>query len=405
MSKNLYDPSVTLSDKNFLEARAVVEGHWKKTGFQYSQRTLNLCAFEVAQQAQFMERTRNEGKTKSVFEGIEHWAPTVDSLTENVVGSDIATFTQQIIMTIVQLYEKLQIEQLVTFRNMNGPTAYLQTQTAEYADAGAFYEAGTEISGNLDPDYSNSPGECVVSRKIDFSNSLRSVTAVTKRLSAKYSEIARLDAESQFGIDLPSKLAGLISTQLSREIQQQHIEEMIANAGLSASWNATPTGLYSGLDPAVYAATLWSGAWRNLDVQARQAIDVRRGFNRLAGSPVEVNRLISLDTFRATQDTGFNKPADMQGNGGVTRFNNVQGSSRDGMPLLEFDFMPANTLLGVVKDDERPSQLHMPYQAIRGLGTFLDPETACYTIGTMTRYATDTPIANGLGVITITPEP
>lgn len=404
MSKHLFDPSYELKDPLFIEARAMVKEHWETKGFPHSKRILNLCAFECAAQAKFMKDVRGEGKSADVFEGAKHWAPRADSLTENVVGSDIATFTTQIIMTIVQLYEKQQIEQLVTFRNMNGPTAYLQTQTAEYADAGTFYAAGTEISGNLDPDYSNSPGECVVSRKIDWTNSLRSVTAVTKRLSAKYSEVANLDASSQFGVDLHSKLSGLISTQLGREIQQQHIEEMIANAGLSGSWDANPTGLYSGLDPKVYAETLWSEAFRNLDVQARQAIDVRRGFNKLAGSPAEVNRLIRLDDFRATNATGFNKPASAQGDGGAERFTDVQGAVRGGIPLLEFDFMPANTLMAVVKDDERPSQLHMPFQAIRNLGTFLDPETACYTIGTMTRYATDTPIPNGIGIITITPE-
>ena len=57
-----------------------------------------------------------------------------------------------------------------------------------------------------------------------------------------------------------------------------------------------------------------------------------------------------------------------------------------------------------MKDDARPVQLHAPYVNLQDLGMFLDPETGCYTIGVKTRYATDTTIANGLGVVNITPE-
>jgi len=408
-----FDPRVTPGADNarFHEIRGMLaaahEARGAKTPLPHS--VLNRLAMEmVVNEGHTQNVIRSGAVGVSAFEGAQMWAPQVArglvTANETVTTSAIATMVNQIIATIPMIFEALEIDNLVTTRPSTGPRAFVQTQGFTYTDAGSLYEAGADLDSNLDPDYSDSPGECQVSRKIGWSNALRTITTVTKRLSAKWSGNAQEDAANVFGVGLPAELRQIIAFEVAREIRQQHLAEMVANAGQSASWNATPGGAYASLDPKVWKETLWSEALTDIQVDMRKSTDIRKGFNRIAARPDEIGRLIKLDTFRApvasfTATPGVGNDVDL-----VRYQQFVEGMGATDLRVFEYETLAENTILCVLKDDARPVQLHVPYVALQDLGTFLDPETGCYTIGIKTRYGTDTLLPNGLGVVNITPE-
>lgn len=408
MIKSVFDPRMTPSggDARFAQIRQELASAYEASNVKLPAHVLNSLAAQMVTNEKYAAGVARSGAVgRTAFEGAHLWAPKVSNALENVTTANVANFTTQIIATIPMIFEALHIDNLVTTRPMTaGPRAYVQTQSFTYANAGTLYEAGTDLDANLDPDYADSPGECEVSNKIDWSNSLRTITAVTKRLSAKWSGNAAEDAAAMFGVGLPSELRQIIAFQIAREIQQHHLSEMVANAGQSASWVATPAGTYASLDPKVWKETLWSQALTDIQVDMRNSVDVAKGFNRIAGRPTEIGRLMKLDTFRAP-GAAFNASAGSAHSVDLVRYQSfVDSMGTADMRVYEYENLAENTLLCVLKDDARPVQLHAPYVNLQDLGMFLDPETSCYTIGVKTRYATDTTIANGLGVVNITPE-
>ena len=405
----VFDPRVTpgAGDARFHEIRESVIAGYKARGLEKAlpASALNRIAMEMLVNERHTSKVARSGAVgKTAFEGAHLWAPSVANAMETVTTASIATMVNQIIATIPMIFEALQIDNLVTTRPSTGPRAFVQTTSFTYTDAGSLYEAGADLDANLDPDYADSPGECQVSKKIGWSNALRTINTVTKRLSAKWSGNAAEDAANVFNVGLPSELRQIIAFEIAREIRQQHLAEMVANAGQTASWNATPAGVYATLDPAIWKRTLWSEALTDIAVDMRKSVDIRKGFNRIAARPDEIGRLIKLDTFRAPV-ASFSAAPGVGNDVDLVRFQrDVEGMGSTDLRVYEYETLAENTILCVLKDDARPVQLHVPYVALQDLGTFLDPETGCTTIGVKTRYGTDTLLPNGLGVVNITPE-
>ncbi len=317
-----------------------------------------------------------------------------NNLNENIVPGDIATFTQQSLAMVDMVFEKIVIDQLVHLQTMDGPTAFVHHMAYKQGDAG-LYAAGTNFNSGLDPDYADCPAEsssssCVDGKEVDFALTATTVTSQCKRLRAKYTVQAEQDLQSQYGRGLADQLREFMATELRREIQGEVIDQLIANASTTVTWNSTPAvgSVFESLDPKVYANTLFD-AIQDADNGIFKSADGFRGANWIAGDPNAMVRLEKLNSFSIKMD-GADRVSGIEGD--LDSYSNKFGVANHKYALWKMRFMPTDTLLLGVKS-ENPQEIghiHATYVPVADLGTFRDPASACVDIGVMTRYGNST---------------
>lgn len=322
--------------------------------------------------------------------------------------ADFQILSSQILVTFADLWERFHIADLVSLYSLNAPRGYIEKQVLRYADAATGYEAGDPIAPNVDPDYADSPGECQVANAVKLTNSLTPLDAITKRLTADWSIKAEQDSAAMFQINLPARLRQGMVDVITRAWQQEILLAMIAGAGQAVTWQEAPQGAYVNFLPNHWNNTLYSVALVALDTDMRQDAEVRRGANVVAGNSVEIARFARLREYRMDAPAG-SFPNLPQGTGNdqlLTADANVDTAFRAaGKLFTEFEYMPANRLLVVSKDDSRPAMIHAPlsYAAETDLGTLTHPSTGCREIGIMSRAANHLALPNAIGLVTIVP--
>ena len=329
-------------------------------------------------------------------------------LQENTLSSDIAAFTQQSLATVVDVFERIVIDQLITVGSMSGPTAFVHNIGFDVPNgvtyAGDASDGTLPFNAKLDVDYSDCPAtECDAGKGVDFNLTSTTITASCKRLKAKYSLPAEQDLQSQYGMSLGDRLRGFMSTQMQREIQGEVLAQLIANAATTVVWTAAAPGApFNALDPKVWASTLYD-AIAEADNGIFSNAQGFRGANWIAGDPLAMLRLQQLKKFSITSRD--NVPRGDAGEGDLDSYSNYEGVANHKYKLWKFPFMTAETLLLGVKSDAPQEQgfIHATYVPMTDLGTFRDPETACITVGAQTRYG-NALLRNGLyAVVDITP--
>ena len=376
----------------------------------------NAFAFESAkaikdlkaQKAAGVLHTKNKGLMAFV-ESVRQAPDFAHLATEANTSADFQVLSSQILTTYADLMERFHISDLVSIFSMTAPRAYIERQTFRYADDAVGYDAGSRISPNVDPDYADSPGECQVANKVKMTNSLETLDAVAKRLAADWSVIAEQDAAAMFSINLRGGLRQAMVDLILRAYQQDYLLQMINGAGHGTTWLEAPQGAYTSFLPEHWANTLYSQALVDINVAMRQDADVRAGVNVLAGNASEIARFARMREYRLDAPAGnFNTVSSQTSNDTLksadARIDTALNGN--GQPMLtEFDYMPANRLLAVRKDDSRPAFIHAPlsYAAETDLGEFTDPETGCRRIGLMSRAGSKLALPNAIGLITITP--
>lgn len=338
---------------------------------------------EKARRGDFHSVFRLQPELRHVWEGRRNLL-----LAETTTSGDIATFTQQVLAFVMPVFERIVIDQLVHMRAMQGPTAFVHSLDFQVGTAGGAYAQGTSFSGNLDINYSDCPTECTDANEVDLVLTSTTITAVCKRLMAKWCLPAGQDYASQHGRSLPDDVRGMIQLQMARERQGEVLNTLVAGAGYSGTWSSTiPVGsVYNTLDPKAYEATLYD-ALIDADNEIFKSADSYRGANWIAGDPDSLTRLSKLKKFTIT--TRDNVARSGAGTGDIDEFGGFFGTANMRYALWKFPFMTSNTILMGVKSDA-PQELgfvHAEYVPLFDLGIFLDPGTGEYKTGMQSRYA------------------
>ena len=398
------DPA-DLSDRRV----AAIESRWapvNRIGKQkdpYQKRFLACVAEQM--KAHIAANWHQRNRLFKGWEDVCHEARSQMSAQEQVVAADIATFTTQIVDTVLDAYEQNILFDITTMRVMPGPTAFVLTETETQMDASdsGFYEAGSNLADGIDPDYADCPTECEIGKRVGYENALTTITAVCKRLWSNASLTAQQDALSQFNLPLMDRLRSIARKEIRREWQAEAIALMIANAGAgNVTWTAdAPAGsAYVDLDPKVYKETLFSIAWVNAaanifthadnrEMEPNFGVcDVRTGrrFSELQEFSVDV-ALPALDPFTQVSGTG------------------LFGSLKSGPSIYRLPLgIAANTLLVGLKRDDKPGQLQLPFVDMFDIAEHTHPDTACTDIGVQSRHGQHTSRPGYFSVINITPE-
>lgn len=337
----------------------------------------------AATNGSFYEHFRIEPNLRHLWEGRTNLL-----LNETTNSGDIGTFTQQVLAFVLPVFERIVIDQLVHMRAMQGPTAFIHTLDYKVGTAGGAYSVGTSFQGRLDINYADCPTECTDANEVDLTLTATTITAVCKRLMAKWCLPAGQDYSSQYGRSLPDDVRGMIQLEMARERQGEVLNELVSGAGYSGTWSSTiPVGsVYNTLDPKAYAATLFD-AVVDADNEIFKSTDGYRGANWIAGDPDTLTRLQKLKKFEITQRDAVARTD--AGTGDIDEFGGFFGVANMRYNLWKFPFMTSNTLLLGVKSDA-PQELafvHAEYVPLFDLGIFLDPATGEYRTGMQSRYA------------------
>lgn len=361
-----------------------------------------IVARALERQYRFIQDTMRRGNIAAVFKADRDIFPQV-SLSENIIPSDIATFTKQSLAMVDMVFEQIVIDQLVDVRTMDGPTAFVHSMAYQQGDTG-LYGAGTNFNTGLDPNYADCPSEaeigCSAGAEVDFQLTATTVTADCKRLQARYTIQAEQDLESQYGESMSDRLRNFMATELRREMQGEVIDQLIANASTTVSWSQTPAGIYASLDPKIYQETLYD-AIQDADNGIFKSADGFRGANWIAGDPDGLLYLEQLQSFSITSD-GADRSDSVQGK--IDQYSNKFGVANHRYDIWKMRFMPEDTLLLGVKSDnpQEIGHIHATYIPVSDLGAFRDPRTACVDLGVMTRYGNATVRPGLFAVVNIT---
>lgn len=344
---------------------------------------------------------------KLIVEGAKsRMSPKQLAAREQVVAADIATFTTQIVDTVVDSYEQDILFDITTMRVMNGPTAFVLTETETQLDAAdsGFYEAGSNLADGIDPDYLDCPAECATGKRVGYENALTTITAVCKRGWSDASLTAQQDAVSQFNLDLMARLQSILQREIRREWQAEAIALMIANAGAgNVTWVAdAPAGApWTSLDPKVWKETLFLVAWMEAAANIFGNADNReREPNFAVGDVRTMRRFGEMKSFSidsALPGLAPQRPEEFSNLFGTLK---TSDASFYRLPLG----IAANTLLVGLKRDDKPGQLQLPFVDMFAIEEWTDPETACTKIGAQSRHGQHTSRPGYFSVINITPE-
>lgn len=307
---------------------------------------------------------------------------------ETTQSGDIATYTQQVLAFVAPVFEKMFVDQLVHFRAMQGPTAFVHTLDFQVGTAGGAYALGSSLNEGLDVNYADCPAECDAANEIDLVLTSVTVNAECKRLQAKWCLPAQQDYRSQHGRSVGDDVRMAIQTQLMRERQGEIINQLVAGAGFSGTWSSTiPVGsVYNTLDPKAYEATLYD-AISDADNEIFKSTDGYRKADWILADPDTINRLEKLKHFTITSNDRV--PREGAGEAVIDEFGGFVGVANRQYNVWKAPFMTASTVLLGVKSDA-PQELgfvHAEYVPLFDLGTWLDPSTGQYRTGMQTRYA------------------
>ena len=369
-----------------------------------AKRKLIANAFE--RQYQYIAENARRGNIGNLYRTNDRSIFGSNTLNENIVPGDIATFTQQSLAMVDMVFEQIVIDQLVDVRTMDGPTAFVHHMAYKQGDAGV-YSAGTDFNSGLDPDYADCAAEtssssCTNAKEVDFELTATTVTAECKRLRAKYTTQAEQDMSSQYGESLGDRLRSFMALELRREMQGEVIDQLIANADTTITWSSTPAvgSIYESLDPKIYQETLFD-AIQSADNGIFKSTDGFRSANWIAGDPDGLLYLEQLRSF-SLRTNGLDRSESIRGD--VDSYSNKFGEANHKYDVFKMRFMPANTILLGVKSDnpQEIGHIHATYIPVTDLGTFRDPASACVDVAVMSRYGNSTVRPGLFAVVNIT---
>ena len=367
-----------------------------------------LIAGALENQERHINEAVKRGQLGSIYRTNDpHLFGTRELNETSIIPGDIATFTKQSLAMVDMVFEQIVIDELVHIMTMDGPTAFVHHVAYKQGSAG-LYAAGTNFNTGLDPDYADCPAEseessCSPAKEVDFALTATLVTAACKRLTARYTTQAEQDLSASYGQDLGDDLRQFMATELRREIQEEVIDQLIANASTTVTFSKAPPGgsVYANLDPKIYQETLYD-AILSADTGIFKSADGFRGANWLCGDPDSLLRLEQLQSFSIDSDMARSREDALRGD--VDRYANKFGVANHRFDVWKMRFMPADTILLGTKSDsaQEIGHIHGVYIPVADLGTYRDPRTSCVDVGMMTRYGNSTVRPGLFAVVSLT---
>lgn len=370
-------------------------------------RKQRIVASALEAQERYINESVRRGQIGGIYRSNDPHIWGREPLGENIVPGDIATFTRQSLAMVDMVFEQIIIDELVSVIAMDGPSAFVHHIAYKQGSAG-LYAAGTDFNTGLDPDYSDCPAEtaessCTAANEVDFGLTATTVHASCKRLTAKYTIAAEQDMSASYQSSLGDELRQFMATELRREMQEEIIDQLIANATTTVSWSKAPPGgsVYVNLDPKVYQETLYD-AILEADNGIFKSVDGFRGANWVCADPDSLLFLEQLESFSITDNMARSREDALRGD--VDRYANKFGTANHRYDVWKMRFMPADTILLGTKSDnpQEIGHIHGVYVPVSDLGTFRDPRTACVDIGVMTRYGNSTIRPGLFATVTLT---
>jgi len=227
----------------------------------------------------------------------------VGTLKETTTTSDIATFTTWALPLIRLIWPRLFANQIVSVQPMKGPTGRAHTLDFNYCTSGESYASGSSIYPNEDPDYSDDIAECAEPNEICLELTSTTLTAITKKLRAEWSQEASQDLASQYGLNLESEVTKILGMQIEREINRQIINGVQSCATTNTTWTATQPvapNAWSNATPRQYAESLFDSI---CDADNQIFTRVYEHGNFILCGAGFANRLRKLNSFRSLDTT------------------------------------------------------------------------------------------------------
>ena len=225
------------------------------------------------------------------------------NLLETTTTSDIATFTNKALPLIRKIWPRLFANQIASVQPMRGPTTRAHTLDFDYCSTGETYSSGSSIYENEDPDYSNDPGECAEPNELCLSLTAATITAVTKKLKAEWSEEASQDLASQYALNLNNEVSRMMGMQIEREINREIITGIDSCATTNTTWTSTQPATpnpWANATPRQYAESIFD-AISDADTQIFTRVYEHGNF--ILYGATFANRLRKLNSFRSLDTT------------------------------------------------------------------------------------------------------
>lgn len=315
------------------------------------------------------------------------------SLMEATASSDIETFTTWALPLIRKIWPRLYANQLVSVQPMKGPTGKAHTLDFTYGTAGGAYSSGTSIYANPDYNYANDPGEAAEPKEINASVSGVTLTAISKKLKALWSQEAAQDAAAQYALNLESEMIKILGMQIEREINRELVLGVYNAATTNTMWTSTqPTsGAWSNATPKEYAESLFDAIQdANKEIFTR----VFENANVILAGATFANRLRKLNGFRMLDDAA--------GMGRVVTGPNLFGVLKDQFRVYVDPFFSADQCIVVHKSDNwmYTGYVYAPYVPLWMTPTIWNTKMQPQR-GMMSRYAKYAKNGNFFATVTV----
>jgi hypothetical protein len=324
-------------------------------------------------------------------------------------AGNVATLNKVILPVIRRVMPTVIANEIIGVQPMTGPVAQIHTMRVKYAKTspagGGGVTAGAEALSPLDIARYYAGNEVVATpagamtanlegtmgNPISIETLRTTVTAMTRKLGARWTPESAQDAQSQQGLDIEAELMAALAQEITAEIDQEILFSLRALPGAAtmtfdqSAVTGTPTSIVD-----VHAALAVM-----INAQAnRIAARTRRGAgNWTVMSPTMLTVLQSgsASGFARTTEGTFEAPTN-------TKFaGTLNGSMRVYIDQYASDTTPV--LVGYKGNETDAAAFYCPYIPLTTLGTVIDPNTGEFVTSFMTRYGfvALSNVANSLG--------
>jgi hypothetical protein len=245
-----------------------------------------------------------------------------------------------------------------------------------------------EALGNNNPCADDNSGSAIA--EIDIKVDSVSITAMTKKLRAKWTPELQQDINAYHNLDAEVELTSILSEAIALEIDQEILEDLIKGATASTFyWSRRPGRFVNRDTGAVAAGGSFTGTvseWYETlletvnDVSAQiHRKTLRGGANFIVTSPEVANILEFTNGFRADTTADENR-----GTAGAVK----TGSISKKWDVYVDPYFPRNLLLVGRKGSGflESGYVYAPYVPLQTTPTIFDPENFTPRKGVMTRY-------------------
>lgn len=308
---------------------------------------------------------------------------------DQVTTTNFPTFTKFSFPLVRRVFPRLIANDLVSVQPMNQPTGKVFFFDIRYTGG-----LRVDDPANFDSAYA-SAGEGAALPELDLNISSSDVSAVSRKLKAKWTMESEQDLFAYYGLNAESELMSALSDEIAREIDRTVIDELFAFAGAGDTvWDsAQPTaGAWSTQSPKEYAKTLYDAI-----VDSNNLIFKKRYRNAtwIVASADDATRLEKLENFRL-----FPAPDPI---GTVVTGPHLFGTIASRWTVYKDPWLTAGTVLlgfrGASPLDT--GYIFAPYIPLLTTAPFTDPNTLTTVRGMMTRFATKGVIPENYATVTI----